>query len=100
MDNFICWNCRGFKNKRHEIRELISDHGPICLALQETYLKINDTVTIRGYSCYRKDFHHPTRATGGVAYMEFTLTLRFLLIINKFLLLTHPVFWVLYLTRN
>ena len=69
MNNFICWNCRGFKNKRHEIRELISDHGPICLALQETYLKINDTVSVRGYNCFRKDFHHPSRATGGIAIL-------------------------------
>ena len=62
MNNFISWNYRGFKNKRHDIRELISDHRPLCLALQETYLKINDTTTVRGYSCFRKDFHLASRA--------------------------------------
>ena len=64
MTSFISWNCRGFKNKRHEIQELISDHGLICFAFQETYLKTNDTVTIRGYSCFRKDVHHANWATG------------------------------------
>ena len=69
MTNFLCWNCRGFNNKRHEIRELISDHGPICLALQETYLKNKYTVTIRNYSIFRKDLHHCSRATGGTAVL-------------------------------
>ena len=69
MTNFISWNCRGFKNKRHEIRELISDHRPLCLALQETYLKIDDTATVRGYRSFRKDFNLASRATGGIAIL-------------------------------
>ena len=69
MTNFICWNCRGFKNKHDEIKELISYHRPVCFALQETYFKKNDKVTIHGYNCFRKDFHHSERATGGVALL-------------------------------
>ena len=42
MTNFITWNCRGFKNKRDEIKDIITDHQPICFAFQETYLKQNE----------------------------------------------------------
>ena len=69
MTNFISWNCRGLINKRDEIREIISDHRPICFALQETHLKNNDKVTIRGYSIYSKSCHSSERATGGVALL-------------------------------
>ena len=68
MTSFISWNCQCFKNKRHEIRELISNYGPICLAFQETYLKTNDTFT-RGSSCFRKDFCHASKATGGITVL-------------------------------
>ena len=74
MTNFISWNCRGFKNKRDEIKDIILDYKPICFAFQETYLKLTDSVTIRDYKCFRKDFHHAVKATGGVS----------LLISNKF----------------
>ena len=69
MTNFICWNCRGFKNKRDEIKEMISHHRPVCFALQETYFKIHDRVTIRGYNCFRKDFHHSESPNGDVALL-------------------------------
>ena len=49
--------------------QLISDHGPVCLSLQKTYLKIRDTVTFRGFSCFRKDFYHSSRAKGGIAIL-------------------------------
>ena len=56
MANLLSWNIRGFMNKRDEIRDLISDHRPICFALQETHLKNTDKVIIRGYSSFRRDF--------------------------------------------
>ena len=69
MTNFISWNCRGCINKWDEIPDLISDHRPICFALQETHLKETDKVKIRGYSTFRKDSHSSTRASGGVALL-------------------------------
>ena len=69
MTNFISWNCRGFKNKRDEIKDIISDHHPICFALQETHLTRTDKVTIRSYSTFREDFHSSDTATGGVALL-------------------------------
>ena len=69
MTNFICWNCRGFVNKRDEIKDMIPDFRPICFALQETHLKKNDKASVRGYSSFRKDSSSSTRATGGVALL-------------------------------
>ena len=43
MTNFICWNCRGFKDKQDDIKHMISNHRPACFALQETYLKKEKT---------------------------------------------------------
>ena len=37
--------------------------------VQVLHLTLQDKVTFRGYSCYRKDFHHTERATGGVALL-------------------------------
>ena len=54
-------------NKRHEIKNLISDHQPIWFALQETHFKCTDQVTVCGYISFRKDFHSSERATAGVA---------------------------------
>ena len=69
MTNFICWNCRGFNNKRDEIRDIISDHRSICFVFQETHLTKNDKVTFRGYTTFGKDYHSSERATGGVALL-------------------------------
>ena len=63
MTGFISWNCQNMK-----LQALISDHGPICFAFQETYLETNDTVIIRGYR-FKKYFHNARRATGGIAIL-------------------------------
>ena len=49
---------------------MISNHQPICFALQETYLKRHDKVTFHSYSCFRKDFHHSEQATGDIAHIS------------------------------
>ena len=71
MTNLFSWNCHSFMNKWDEIRDLISDHRPICFPLQETHLKNIDLVTIRGYSNFRKDFHSSDRAIGNVVFFIF-----------------------------
>ena len=63
----ISWNCRGFLNKKYEIHSIITDHNPICLALQETHLKPSNLAKLRGYTCIRKDKLTDGRAKGGVA---------------------------------
>ena len=39
MTNFLTGDCRGFKNKQGEIKDIFTDYQPICFAFQETYLK-------------------------------------------------------------
>ena len=63
----ISWNCRGFLNKKYEIRSIITDHNPICLALQETHLRPSDMAKLRRYICIRKDNRSDGRSKGGVA---------------------------------
>ena len=69
MANFLSWNCYGFKNKRDEIRDIISDYQPTCFAFQETFLRNEDKVIVRDYNSFKKDFNHTGRATGGVALL-------------------------------
>ncbi|GBN23797.1 hypothetical protein AVEN_104404-1 [Araneus ventricosus] len=67
MATFVSWNCRGFKNKSMELRDLVNKHRPICIALQETYLK-TDKHNIRHYKIFSKH-HIDNRASGGVAIL-------------------------------
>ena len=69
MTNFISWNSRGFKNKRDEIKNIISDHRRMCISLQETYLKQDDKLVIRSFECFRRDFHHAAKAFGRLALL-------------------------------
>ncbi|GBM42508.1 hypothetical protein AVEN_38800-1 [Araneus ventricosus] len=63
MATFVSWNCRGFKNKSMELRNLVNKHRPICIALQET-----DKHNIRHYKIFSKH-HIDNRASGGVAIL-------------------------------
>ena len=69
MTNFLCWNCRDLNNKRHEIRDIISDRRPIGFAFQDTHLTKNDKVTFRGYSTFRNNSSSSERATGDVSLL-------------------------------
>ncbi|GBN13453.1 hypothetical protein AVEN_171515-1 [Araneus ventricosus] len=63
---FVSWNCRGFRNKSSELKDIINSYKPACIALQETYIRDNDTVKIRDYSIFNNT-SSSTRASGGVA---------------------------------
>ncbi|GFW23121.1 putative RNA-directed DNA polymerase from transposon X-element [Trichonephila clavipes] len=47
----------------------MNEHLPVCVALQETLLKLSCTSNIRGYSILRKDCNTGERACGGVALL-------------------------------
>ncbi|GFW27936.1 CCHC-type domain-containing protein [Trichonephila clavipes] len=47
----------------------MNEHLPVCVALQETLLKLSCTSKIRGYSILRKDCNTGERACGGVALL-------------------------------
>ncbi|GBN51919.1 putative RNA-directed DNA polymerase from transposon X-element [Araneus ventricosus] len=63
---FVSWNCHGFRNKSSELKDIINSYKPACIALQETYIKDNDTVNIRDYSIF-SNTSSSARASGGVA---------------------------------
>jgi hypothetical protein len=63
----LSWNCHGFKHHVSELRDLINQYHPVCLALQETFLHEAKTAKIRRYSTLRKDYVDGDRASGGVA---------------------------------
>jgi len=67
MDTIIQWNCRSFKANYDELSLLIHDHNPIAICLQETFLKENDTITIKHFSIYNHYNIGAGRASGGVS---------------------------------
>ncbi|GBO08698.1 hypothetical protein AVEN_138224-1 [Araneus ventricosus] len=70
MACLVSWNCRGFRSKICHIKDLIYEVHPVCIALQETYLKLADISKIKRYSLVRKDNENESgRASGGVALL-------------------------------
>lgn len=67
MDKIIQWNCRGCVNNYCYIKQLMHENDPMCLALQETWLRPNQPYNLRGYSVVRQDLINQDRAHGGVA---------------------------------
>ena len=46
----IQWNCRGLKPKFDEISIILEQQKPSFFCLQETFLKPNDNVTLKGFN--------------------------------------------------
>ncbi|GBN79508.1 hypothetical protein AVEN_205507-1 [Araneus ventricosus] len=53
-------------SKLQDIKALINVSHPVCMALQETFLKPNNYLKLRGYSCVRKDNDSGVSTSGGV----------------------------------
>ncbi|GFT03523.1 probable RNA-directed DNA polymerase from transposon X-element [Trichonephila clavipes] len=51
MTSFISWNCRGLRTRLADLKSIISTYQPVCVALQETFLKSTMTMQVRGYNC-------------------------------------------------
>lgn len=49
------WNCRSIRDKHHELMALIATYNPHIIALCETWLHSDFSLSIRGYSICRKD---------------------------------------------
>jgi len=49
------WNLRGFRGKKGELDELISEHNPIIISLNELKLDINYDLTMRNFHVYKKN---------------------------------------------
>ena len=61
----IQWNCRGLKPKFDEISIILEQHKPSIFCLQETFLKSNDNVTLKGFNIYNYIHSDCQRPSGG-----------------------------------
>ena len=61
----IQWNCRGLKVSFNELLLLLTGLCPSIICLQETFLKPNDNLNIRGYTLYNHIYQAGDRASGG-----------------------------------
>ena len=61
----IQWNCRGVKPRFEELLLLLSLLRPSVFCLQETFLKPNDTFTLKGFNVYNHIHLDCLRASGG-----------------------------------
>ena len=64
MTSIIQWNCRGLRNNFEELQQLIAYNNAIAACLQETFLKVDEQITLRGYTAYNK-VGDGERAAGG-----------------------------------
>ena len=63
--NISQWNCRGLKPKFDEITLLLSQHKSSVLFLQETFLKRDDAITLKGFNIYNHIHSECQRPSGG-----------------------------------
>ena len=63
--NIIQWNCRGLKTKLDEISLLLSIYKPSVFCLQETFLKPEDNITLKGFNIYNYIHSDCQRPSGG-----------------------------------
>ena len=61
----IQWNCRGLKPKFDEISLLLSQQKPSIFCLQETFLKPDDKISLKGFNIYNYIHSNCQRPSGG-----------------------------------
>ncbi len=66
-NGIIQWNCRGLKSNFAELSLLVQEHKPAALCLQETFLKQNDTISIKHHTIFNKIYSEGDKAQGGVS---------------------------------
>ena len=62
----IQWNCRGLKPNFNEVSLLISEYNPSVFCFQETFLKPDDNVSLKGFNVYNYVHTDCLRHSGGV----------------------------------
>ena len=71
FSDIIQWNCRGIKNKKHELEILVAECKAQVFCLQETKLSHDDQINLRGYDFFykHKQLAPDEKAHGGVAIL-------------------------------
>ncbi|GBN20958.1 hypothetical protein AVEN_177596-1 [Araneus ventricosus] len=73
MSFCISWNCRGYRSRIDDIKSMINKYQPVCIGLQETFLKSTVSTKVRGYNCTRKDVATEISSSGGVCILTSNL---------------------------
>ncbi|GBM08193.1 hypothetical protein AVEN_35912-1 [Araneus ventricosus] len=68
MASFVSWNCRDIKNMFSDLKDIINIHRPSVIALQETYLKLGETIPLKHFNVLHKK-STSDRATGCVVLL-------------------------------
>ena len=63
----IQWNCRGLKPNYDEVTLLISEYNPSVFCFQETFLKPDDNISLRGFNIYNYVHTDWLRPSGGAS---------------------------------
>ena len=63
----IQWNCRGLKPNYNEVSLLISEYNPSVFCFQETFLKTDDNISLRGFNVYNYVHTDCLRPSGGAS---------------------------------
>ena len=61
----IQWNCRGLKPNYNEVSLLISEYNPSVFCFQETFLKPDDNISLKGFNIYNYVHTECMRPSGG-----------------------------------
>ena len=65
----IQWNCRGLKPNYNEVSLLISEYNPSVFCFQETFLKPDDNISLRGFNIYNYVHTDCLRPSGGASIL-------------------------------
>ena len=63
----IQWNCRGLKPNYNEVSFLISEYNPSVFCFQETFLKPDDNISLKGFNIYNYVHTDCLRPSGGAS---------------------------------
>ena len=63
----IQWNCRGLKPNFNEVSLLISKYNPSVFCFQETFLKPDDNISLKGFNIYNYVHTDCLRPSGGAS---------------------------------
>ena len=63
----IQWNCRGLKPNYNEVSLLVSEYNPSVFCFQETFLKPDDNISLRGFNIYNYIHTDCLRPSGGAS---------------------------------
>ena len=63
----IQWNCRGLKSNYNEVSLLISEYNPSVFCFQETFLKPDDNISLKGFNIHNCVHTECMRPSGGAS---------------------------------